>query len=98
MTRMSAEEVAARLDGLPGWRLEKDGQGDWLVKRLIFKGFAKPVLHANLAAFVGDQMGHHPDVRFGWGYCELRFTTHDAGGLTALDFDGAARFDAICAG
>lgn len=77
------------------WMLADNGAA--LVRRLEFKGFAKAVYHANLAAFLGDQEGHHPDIRFGWGYCEVEFTTHDAGGLTQNDFICAAKFDMMIA-
>ncbi len=66
-----------------------------MLRRLEFKGFAKACHAANLAAFLSDKTGHHADIRFGWGYCEVRFTTHDAGGLTDADFDNAARFDQL---
>ena len=71
--------------------------GTALVRRLEFKGFAKAVYHANMAAYLGDAEGHHPDIRFGWGYCEVEFTTHDAGGLTENDFICAAKFDGLLA-
>ncbi|WP_456389262.1 4a-hydroxytetrahydrobiopterin dehydratase [Profundibacter sp.] len=77
------------------WVLADSGAA--LVRRLEFKGFAKAVYHANLAAFLGDQEGHHPDIRFGWGYCEVEFTTHAAGGLTQNDFICAAKFDKMLA-
>ncbi len=69
-----------------------------LTRRLEFKGFAKAVYHANLAAWLADQEGHHPDVAFGWGYCSVTFTTHDTGGLSENDFICAAKFDRLLAG
>ncbi len=75
----------------PDWELT----GRTIRRRLAFKGFARAVYHANLAAWLGDSQGHHPDIRFGWGYCEVVFTTHDAGGLTENDFICAARFDRL---
>jgi 4a-hydroxytetrahydrobiopterin dehydratase len=84
-----------RLDALhEDWRME----GGKLTRRFAFKGFQKAVMHANAAAFLGDREGHHPDIAFGWGYCEVTFTTHDVGGLSALDFDCAAKLDAMVAG
>jgi 4a-hydroxytetrahydrobiopterin dehydratase len=77
-----------------GWQLV---DGAVLKRRLEFKGFAKPVYHANLAAFLGDQEGHHPDIAFGWGYCEVTFTTHAIGGLSENDFICAAKFDKMLA-
>ncbi len=73
-------------------------QGTLLTRRLTFKGYAKAVYHANLAAWLADQQGHHPDVSFGWGYCEITFTTHDVAGLTENDFICAAKLDRLIAG
>jgi len=80
-----------RADLHADWTLGEGGTT--LIRHLKFKGFAKAVYHANLAAFLADQEGHHPDVAFGWGYCEVTFTTHEAGGLTDSDFICAAKFD-----
>jgi len=46
---------------------------------------------------LGEKHGHHPDVGFGWGWCEVAFTTHELGGLTDADFTAAARLDAVVA-
>jgi 4a-hydroxytetrahydrobiopterin dehydratase len=73
------------------WRLE----GTRLLRRYAFKGFAKAVQMANLAAWLGERWGHHPDVGFGWGWCEVAFTSHELGGLTENDFIAAAKLDAI---
>lgn len=92
LTEAQAQEMMAQLD--PAWKL--DGNVT-LTRRLEFKGFAKPLMHANLAAYLGDHEGHHPDISFGWGYCEVRFTTHAIGGLSENDFICAARFDKLIA-
>lgn len=75
------------------WQL----QGSRLVRRFAVKGFARAVQMANLAAWLGEKLGHHPDVGFGWGWCEVAFTSHELGGLTENDFICAARLDAIVA-
>lgn len=75
----------------PDWRLD----GTAIERRFIFKGFAKAVQMANLAAWLGDKLNHHPDISFGWGYCTVRYTTHDTGGLTHADFTSAARLDEL---
>ncbi|MDM7255514.1 MAG: 4a-hydroxytetrahydrobiopterin dehydratase [Paracoccus sp. (in: a-proteobacteria)] len=93
MKTLSETEVAARLAQLDGWRLEEGA----IRRRFTFKGFAKAVEMANLAAWLGNKQGHHPDVAFGWGYCEVAFTSHEAGGLTEADFACAARLDALVA-
>lgn len=71
--------------------------GGALKRRLTFKGFAKAVYTANLAAFLADREGHHPDISFGWGYCDILYTTHDIGGLSENDFICAAKFDRLLA-
>ncbi len=91
LTPDAAKEFHAGLHG--DWNMDADVTR--LVRRLEFKGFAKAVYHANLAAWLADQEGHHPDVAFGWGYCEIIFTTHEAGGLTKNDFICAAKFDGL---
>lgn len=78
---------------LPQWQLSGDGKS--MSRRVEVKGFAKAVHLANVAAFLADRAGHHPDVAFGWGYCEVTFTTHAAGGLTEADAICAARFDDV---
>lgn len=39
--------------------------------------------------------GHHPVVRFGWGYCEVTFTTHAANELTENDLICPTRLNTI---
>lgn len=92
--RLTVEEINTHLqDDLPEWRF--DGVENVLIRRVEMKGFAKPIYLTNLATFLADQSGHHPDLRLGWGYFEIRFTTHDAGGVTAVDLACAQRFDAV---
>lgn len=91
----TADQIRERLASLSDWQLSQDGSA--ISRRFEFKGFAKAVEMANLAAWLGNKRNHHPDISFGWGYCEVSFTSHDAGGLTARDFDSAAHLDALLA-
>ncbi|SNT68682.1 4a-hydroxytetrahydrobiopterin dehydratase [Paracoccus seriniphilus] len=92
---MTPEEIDLMMPRLQGWTLSDDKTS--LRRRFAFKGFLKAVEMANLAAWLGNKQGHHPDIAFGWGYCEVTFTTHEAGGLTENDFICAARLDALVA-
>ena len=89
---MEKDDITVRLESLKGWSLSDDGRA--ITRRFDFKGFAKAVEMANLAAWLGNRHNHHPDVAFGWGYCQVSFTTHDAG-LTDADFACAAHLDAL---
>ena len=92
---LGGEEAQAMMRKLDGWTLSDDETT--IRRRFEFKGFAKAVEMANLAAWLGNKQGHHPDITFGWGYCEVAFTTHAAKGLTENDFICAARLDSLVA-
>lgn len=90
-----AATARERVAGLTDWVLSDDATT--MSRRFDFKGFAKAVEMANLAAWLGNKQGHHPDIAFGWGYCTVTFTTHEAGGLTENDLICAARLDKLVA-
>ncbi|TRW99233.1 4a-hydroxytetrahydrobiopterin dehydratase [Paracoccus sp. M683] len=92
---LAAEAVGVLMAQLEDWVLSDDGTT--IRRRFAFKGFLKSVEMANLAAWLGNKQGHHPDISFGWGYCEVAFTTHEAGGLTRNDFICAAKLDTLVA-
>ena len=55
---------------------------------------------ARLAALPGwtlvaETMGHHPEWSNVWNRVTVDLTTHDAGGISALDFDLAARMNTL---
>ena len=91
---LTPDEIDSRLASLDDhWTLVEEGRA--LVREVAVKGFAKAVYVANLAAFHADRERHHPDVSFGVGYCRVRYTTHDVGGLSELDFASASAFDRL---
>lgn len=92
---LSPDAIRTALADLPDWTLSQDGTT--ITRRLTFKGYAKALQTANVAAWAGDREGHHADIRFGWGYCEVSYTTHAAGGLTDNDLISAAKLDHILA-
>lgn len=69
-----------------------------LTRRFEVKGYAAAHMLANAAAFLAEREGHHPDICFGWGWCEVTFWTHTVGGLSDNDFICAAKLDALVAG
>ncbi len=94
---MNAMEMAEVLDYMssidPAWQYQEEKQ---LVARSFkFKNFAKTMFFVNAVAHLADQQGHHPDVSFGYNYCRVKFTTHEAGGLTINDFICAKKVDEL---
>ena len=91
---MTAEQAREQMGALhDDWELNADATQ--ISRTFRFKGFAKAVYTANLAAYLADREGHHPDVSFGWGYCTIRYTSHELGGLSLNDFICAAKLDKL---
>lgn len=89
--KLSDEEIENSLLDLDEWEAENDN----LKKHFEFENFADALLFVNKVGAVAEARDHHPDVLFGWGYAEFFITTHDAGGITARDFELARAIEAI---
>lgn len=70
-------------------------EGDRLRKDLRLKDFRAAMAFVNQVADVAEQLNHHPDITISWNRVGLEVTTHDSGGLTALDFELARSVDAL---
>lgn len=67
-----------------------------LERRWQLKNFRDALALANAIGAVAEAQRHHPDVSFGWGYLQLKITTHDAGNvLTEKDFALARAIDLL---
>jgi 4a-hydroxytetrahydrobiopterin dehydratase len=85
-TTLSSDVIAARLAALPGWRLS----GSTIVKEFTFAGFPEAVAFVSRLVAPAEAADHHPDLAIHYRRVVVTFTTHSAGGLTTLDFEGAA--------
>ncbi|MDO3680725.1 4a-hydroxytetrahydrobiopterin dehydratase [Paenibacillus ehimensis] len=94
-SRLTAEEVKARLSGLEGWSME---EGKWLVKKYRFPAFAGSIAFVNRIADIAEAMNHHPMIAIDYRVVTLRLTSWHAGGLTELDCTSVARYDEAYAG
>jgi 4a-hydroxytetrahydrobiopterin dehydratase len=92
-TKLTDMEVLARLSALPGWTFTAGK----LHKAFAFGDFVEAWGFMSAVALVAESMGHHPEWSNVWNRVTVDLTTHDAGGLTALDFDLAARMQALAA-
>ena len=88
---LTDDEVAARLRG-SAW----ERQGNEIVREFKLENFADAIALVNRVAEAAEQRNHHPDILVhGWNNVRLSLTNHAAGGLTAVDFEMAERFDAL---
>jgi 4a-hydroxytetrahydrobiopterin dehydratase len=91
MASLSDPEIASRLRALPAWRVEA---GE-LVRSFTLKDFRAAIGFVNQVAELAEAAGHHPDIDIRYNRVRLALMTHDAGGLTAKDFDLAAGADKL---
>jgi 4a-hydroxytetrahydrobiopterin dehydratase len=89
--RLSPDELAAALSGLPLW----SGDGDGIRRSVELPGFPDAVAALVRIGFVAEQLDHHPDVDLRWRTLHLTLVTHSAGGVTELDLELARRVDEL---
>jgi len=88
---LSEDEIAERLRG-SSWRRE----GEAIVREWKLADFAAAIAFVDRVAEVAEAANHHPDILLhGWNRVRLTMTNHSAGGLTATDFEVAARIDGL---
>jgi 4a-hydroxytetrahydrobiopterin dehydratase len=87
MPALSAAEISTRLGTLPAWQVES---GE-LTRAFQFKDFVGSMQFVNQVADLAEKAGHHPDIDIRYNRVRLALVTHDQGGLTAKDFDLAAK-------
>ena len=79
-----------------GWDISKDNkQNFFLNKRFNFRNFIESQEFINKVGEISEDEGHHPDISFGWGYAEIKITTHAIEGLSENDFILAAKIDQL---
>ena len=77
-----------------GWNIFKnEKQIFFLNKKFIFKNFLESQKFVNKVGNISEQEGHHPDISFGWGFAEIKITTHAIEGLSENDFILASKID-----
>jgi 4a-hydroxytetrahydrobiopterin dehydratase len=84
------DRIAARLATLPGW----ERQGDEIVKSFELPTFPEAIDFVTRIADRAEAANHHPDIDVRWRTVRIALTTHDAGGLSDLDFDLATEIEA----
>lgn len=91
MALLKSEEITERLKGLDGWALD----GKAIKKQFTFQDFPEAILFVSALVPGAEEVDHHPDIEIHYKRVILNYSTHDEGGLTQKDFDGAATADAV---
>ncbi|MGR3984901.1 MAG: 4a-hydroxytetrahydrobiopterin dehydratase [Gammaproteobacteria bacterium] len=94
--QLSAEAVSRALADInraadPAWEIA----GEKLHKVFVFENFIAAFGFMTRAALAAEKMNHHPEWRNVYKTVTVDLTTHEAGGITQLDFDLAARMESL---
>lgn len=76
---------------LTGWRREDRG----IRKRYRRATFPEAIQFVVRLGELAEAANHHPDIDIRWRNVIVYLTTHEAGGVTALDLDLARQIDAL---
>lgn len=87
---LEPSEIEARLKALDGWTLESGK----LHREFRFASFVDAFGFMTQSALHAEKLDHHPEWSNVYDRVEVDLTTHDANGITELDFELAARMNA----
>jgi len=89
-------EIHKYLKKVDGWDVKSnEDKSFYLIKKFKFKNFKESQKFVNKVGFIAEEENHHPDIFFGWGYCNIKIFTHAIKGLAESDFILAAKIDKI---
>jgi 4a-hydroxytetrahydrobiopterin dehydratase len=88
---LAPEDVTRRLAAVPAWR----DVGGALRLECRFASFVEAFGFMAQVALIAERLDHHPNWTNVYNRVDIEITTHDSGGLTALDFEFAARVSEI---
>jgi 4a-hydroxytetrahydrobiopterin dehydratase len=91
MALLSDSEIEAKLAALPGW----ERAGGAIAKEFDRGDFVGSAEFVAALVEPAEAMNHHPDLEISWATVKVTISTHSEGGLTAADFELAAKIDAL---
>ncbi len=91
ITKLTDAEINAQLEELSGWTVENEK----LHKEFQFNSFVEAFGFMASVALSAESMNHHPEWFNVYNRVTVDLATHDAGGISALDFELAKKIDAL---
>lgn len=92
--KLADADVTQRLAALPAWTV-KDGK---LHRELTFPDFTQAFAFMTDVAREADALDHHPEWFNVYNRVVINLATHDASGITTLDFELARRAEDLARG
>ena len=90
-TKLTDVEISAQLEGISSWTVENEK----LHKEFQFDSFVEAFGFMTSVALIAESMNHHPEWFNVYNRVTVDLATHDAGGISALDFELAKKIDAL---
>ena len=87
--KLSSDEIQTELNKVAGWVI----QDAKLHKEFQFSSFIEAFGFMTQLALVAESMNHHPEWFNVYNRVVIDLTTHDAGGISNLDFELASKAD-----
>ncbi|MEU0499823.1 4a-hydroxytetrahydrobiopterin dehydratase [Nocardia sp. NPDC005998] len=91
--KLTEAELTEALTQLPDWT----HSGDTITRTVKAKTFPAGIELVRQVAEVAEAANHHPDIDIRWRRVTFTLSTHDSGGLTALDVSLAHEIDRLAA-
>ena len=96
ISALDISEIHKYQKKIDGWEVKSNEKKIYfLEKKFKFKNFLNSQKFINEVSKISENEGHHPDILFGWGYAQIKITTHAIEGLSENDFILAAKIDQI---
>ena len=89
--KLSDAEIQSKLKQVADWTV-KEGK---LHKEFQFDNFVRAFGFMTQLALIAESMNHHPEWFNVYNRVTIDLMTHDAGGISELDFELAAHADAL---
>ena len=91
MSLLEDADVEKRMKELKDWVRD----GEFISKDFTFQSFPEAIAFIVQVGFLAEEQGHHPNLSNVYTNVTIKFSTHDAGGLTEKDFAMASAVDAL---
>ncbi|MFI5413788.1 MAG: 4a-hydroxytetrahydrobiopterin dehydratase [Candidatus Lutacidiplasmatales archaeon] len=89
--RLTDSDLRAALEELPGW----SAATGTLHRVFRFHDFSEAFAFMTRVALEAEKRDHHPDWSNAFATVTVDLSTHDAGGITRLDFELAREMDRL---
>jgi 4a-hydroxytetrahydrobiopterin dehydratase len=89
--KMTDKEITAEISQLSDWKVVEAK----LHREFKFSNFVEAFAFMTKVAIVAEKMDHHPELFNVYSRVVIDLTTHDAGGISALDIELAKKINKL---